>query len=86
MYAEEFITMTWGKRSADLPADQIESLPKIKRERGEFVSPRYTPVSRLSDGFAVIQLKMVVPVTLIRRTEPCGPWHDDEPEPCGRLR
>ena len=28
------------------------------------VSPRYTPVSRLSDGFAVIQLKLVVPVTL----------------------
>ena len=32
--------------------------PKIKRERGEIdSSPRYTPVSRLSDGFAVIQLE-----------------------------
>ena len=46
------------KRSADLPADQIESLPRVKRERGEIdSSPRYTPVSRLSDGFAVIQLE-----------------------------
>ena len=57
MYVEEFITKNCGKRSAELPANQIESLPKIKRERGEFVSPRYTPVSRLSDGFAVIQLE-----------------------------
>ena len=51
MYVEELITKNYGKRSADLPADQNESLPKIKRERGEdLLSPRYTPVSRLSDG------------------------------------
>ena len=43
-------------------------LAQIKRERGESKSsPRWTPVSRLSDGFAVIQLKLVVTVRLSRQ-------------------
>ena len=35
VYGEEFITKNCGKRSAELPAEQIENLPKVKRERGE---------------------------------------------------
>ena len=51
VYVKELITQSCGKRSAELPADQIESLSRIKRERGESKSsPRWTPVSRLSDG------------------------------------
>jgi len=64
---------------------QTCGLSKIKRERGEdLLSPRYTPVSRLSDGRCDSAKGGYYPK--IRRTEPYGPWHDDEPEPCGRLR
>ena len=58
MYVEEFITMNCGKRSADLPADQIESLPRIKRERGEkeLFAPLYTRFA-FERWIAVIQLE-----------------------------
>ena len=46
------------KRPGIPPARFFESQPKIKRERGEKdSSPRYTPVSRLSDGSLLIQLR-----------------------------
>ena len=61
MYVEEFITKGCGKRSAALPADQIESLPRVKRERGEkrLFAPLYTRFA-FERWIAVIQLKMVL--------------------------
>ena len=68
MYVEEFITKDCGKRSAELPANQIESLPKIKRERGEkeFFAPLYTRFA-FERWIAVIQLKLVASVKLSRQ-------------------
>ena len=85
MYVEEFITKNCGKRSADLPANQIESLPQIKRERGEkrLFAPLYTRFA-FERWIAVIQLRWWI--LSIKQTEPYGPLHDGEPEPCGRWR
>ena len=67
MYVEEFITKDCGKRSAELPANQIESLPRIKRERGEFAfAPLYTRFA-FERWIAVIQLKLVASVKLSRQ-------------------
>ena len=65
---------------AKLPGEELEEkirysagkmfwmrCPNKKGAGRENSSPRYTPVSRLSDGFAVIQLEMVASVKLSRQ-------------------
>ena len=58
MYGKELITQNCGKRSAELPTYRIESLPQIKRERGEkeLFAPLYTRFA-FERWIAVIQLK-----------------------------
>ena len=58
-----------------------ECAPHKKGAGRMFHSPR------CSSRFAYERFQYAVVLTtflLIRRTEPCGPWHDGGPEPCGR--
>jgi hypothetical protein len=51
VYIKDFETTPWKKRPGVRAISDLRAFAKIKRERGESKSsPRYTPVSRLSDG------------------------------------
>ena len=90
VYFKAFVVQSWGERFADLAARCFEGISHKKGAGRILHSPR------LDSRFAMSDITLCKPksckwesvlfLNRIRQTEPCGPWHDDGPVPCGHWK